>query len=601
MDKPCAVFKGQAEQIAGVDIDGPLTNAEFPCCDYYYLAYSLAAKQKDDEGDQASAWVYRYLQELTSFQSRFDLPTDPFSPKSIWEGQRSLAPSDLTPPDIDAIKLLAPQSQNPSLRARLHDLLWVLSKDHRAGKLAVDDYIASATLLEPTLAWTIAVDHYLRGVWLASKFGRKNEWYLRASAALIEAARRSASDSEDYKCCKLLEAMIELGVGEQSEFAALSGAIAATAESARKAQFYWELQAKWFNMDKDFAAEKEARVRAGEAAVLQAEQRAAGTEGSFTAGAMLLTQAIELLRRAKAPKERISELRKMLAAWQSESMAEMQHFAGSIDLPEAIRRAAVEHVKDDDPVSAILKFAFGQPLSNPERLKTLAQQEANDHPLSNLFETLLVDDHGRVIAKQPGLLDLQGEKLDEALLGRAFSRASRYDWPCRVANFILPALEQIVIQHRPDLASLRFMVENNPFIPPDHEAIFARGIYAGFCGDFLIASHLLTPQIENSLRYVLESRGVDCTKLESDGVQPLKVFGGIFGLPETETVFGKDLCFEIRGCLIEKSGYDFRNRVAHGFVGENDCYSNAAITVWWLTIRMCLSAWQFAQPQVKSE
>jgi hypothetical protein len=48
------------------------------------------------------------------------------------------------------------------------------------------------------------------------------------------------------------------------------------------------------------------------------------------------------------------------------------------------------------------------------------------------------------------------------------------------------------------------------------------------------------------------------------------------------------MCFELRGCLIEKTGYDFRNRVAHGFVSEGECYSNAGVMVWWLVLRLCL-------------
>jgi hypothetical protein len=48
------------------------------------------------------------------------------------------------------------------------------------------------------------------------------------------------------------------------------------------------------------------------------------------------------------------------------------------------------------------------------------------------------------------------------------------------------------------------------------------------------------------------------------------------------------LHFELRGHLIEKTGFDFRNKVAHGFVSENDCYSAAALAVWWLVLRLCL-------------
>ena len=148
---------------------------------------------------------------------------------------------------------------------------------------------------------------------------------------------------------------------------------------------------------------------------------------------------------------------------------------------------------------------------------------------------------------------------------------------------------QILNDHRPTFEDLRFIVDKNPFIPPGHEGIFLRGLHAGFHGDFVVATHLLTPQIENSLRYVLESHDVDISNLMSDGTQPVKVLGAIFGLAETSQIFTDELCFELRGCLIEKTGYDFRNRIAHGFVDEGECYSHAGVTMWWLVLRICLT------------
>ena len=60
-------------------------------------------------------------------------------------------------------------------------------------------------------------------------------------------------------------------------------------------------------------------------------------------------------------------------------------------------------------------------------------------------------------------------------------------------------------------------------------------------------------------------------------------------MAETKQIFGEPLGFELRGCLIEKTGYDFRNRVAPGFVHEGECYSHAGVTAWRLVWRICLT------------
>ena len=90
-----------------------------------------------------------------------------------------------------------------------------------------------------------------------------------------------------------------------------------------------------------------------------------------------------------------------------------------------------------------------------------------------------------------------------------------------------------------EFQDLSFVVENNPFIPPDHEGIFLRGLHAGFHGDFIVASHLLPLQIENSLRYVLEENGVDVSNLMSDGTQPVKVLGAILGVDSFDVILAQ--------------------------------------------------------------
>ena len=70
--------------------------------------------------------------------------------------------------------------------------------------------------------------------------------------------------------------------------------------------------------------------------------------------------------------------------------------------------------------------------------------------------------------------------------------------------------------------------------------------------------------------------------------QRVKLLGPLFDIPETKEIFGENLCFELRGLLIEKRGYNFRNQLAHGFLTEAHCYSDATINIWWLTIRTCI-------------
>ena len=591
MSVPENVFKGDASQLAGIDVDSPIAKVETPTCEYYSDPFGQTAKEAAEKGEEQKAAVYRFLQVIVGFWPSFDTPSQPFVPMWQMEGKRSLIPSDLTGADTEVIRALAKQTSDPALRARLHDVLWELAKDHVAGAEAAGCYVVEAEKLDVAGDWTFAVTSFKRALYLASRFGRNKPLFEDAAESLATAAKRAAQSVDTFHCCQLMRLMLQIGIGDPREFAGIASSIAAAAQASgdiRKAKAYWEIEAEWQKRAKDSVAEKNASLAAAEAGVVEAENRTHGNGASFLAAASLLATAIEELRRAGAAKERIAELRRRLNEWQEHSLGEFKTFSTELDISKLIIGAR-DHVKANDFPQAALKLAFGQGLSDPKALTDEVVKAAKQAPLTYLMGAAIVDNQGRTTARKESPFNLKGEAAEQALEAEAFSHATRFHWPLRVDGFIEPARMQVLNDHKPTFQDLFFIVRNNPFIPPGHEGIFLRGLHAGFHGDFIVATHLLTPQIENSLRYVLESHDVDVSNLMSDGTQPVKILGAIFGMAETKQIFGEALCFELRACLIEKTGFDFRNRVAHGFVHEGECYSTAGVTVWWLVLRICLT------------
>ena len=590
-NKPETVFKGDASHVGALDIDAPLATSSTATCDYYIEQYGQAAKKAAEHGDPQSAEAYRFLQVLVGFSPSFDTPSQPFVPMWQMDGKRSLIPSDLTAPDIEVVRALAAKAKDYALRARLHDVLWELKKDHVAGAEAAACYAASGEKLHTSGEWTYAVTSFKRGLYLASKFGRNKPLFENIGKTIVTAAKRAATSEDAFHCLALMRLLIAPRLGDPAEFAQLSASKATAAEAQgdpHTAHEYWSIEAEWRKLAKDIPGEQKARLAAAEAAVNRAEKRTQEKDASFMAGAFLMGKAIEEMRRAGATKERIQELRQKMNDWQQRSLNEYQTFSTEFNITDMVL-AARDYVKEKAFPNAILKLAFGYELADPAKVKEAVRKNAQQAPLTYLMGAAIVDQKGRTTAREESLLNLSGEALNAALETEAFSHAAQYEWPLRVDGFIEPGRTQILNDHKPTYQDLMAIVCNNPFIPTGHEGIFLRGLHAGFHGDFVVAAHLLTPQIENSLRHVLESQGVDVSNLESDGTQPVKMLGGIFGFPETKRIFGEPLCFELRGCLIEKTGYDFRNRVAHGFIHEGECYTTPGITVWWLVLRICLT------------
>jgi hypothetical protein len=102
-----------------------------------------------------------------------------------------------------------------------------------------------------------------------------------------------------------------------------------------------------------------------------------------------------------------------------------------------------------------------------------------------------------------------------------------------------------------------------------------------------LALHLLTPQIENSIRAIFISNGVITSKLGSDDRQDERDLGWMLPRPEMASIFGEGMAFDLRGLLVERFGLNLRNDIARGLLTEPQMFTEGAVYAWWLTLRLC--------------
>jgi Domain of unknown function (DUF4209) len=106
-----------------------------------------------------------------------------------------------------------------------------------------------------------------------------------------------------------------------------------------------------------------------------------------------------------------------------------------------------------------------------------------------------------------------------------------------------------------------------------------------------VATHLLIPQVEHSIRVLLANAGVITSSLATGGIQNeynlnQTLVDEKFAGPLTK-ILGEDLVFDLRGLLIEHGGSNLRNRVAHGLLDDGEFDSAVAVYLWWLVLRLC--------------
>ncbi|MEO7380159.1 MAG: hypothetical protein ABIV25_00280 [Paracoccaceae bacterium] len=135
------------------------------------------------------------------------------------------------------------------------------------------------------------------------------------------------------------------------------------------------------------------------------------------------------------------------------------------------------------------------------------------------------------------------------------------------------------------------IVQMSSFIPAGHHHIFSVGFARLWQGDYATAGHLLLPQIENSLRHILQMSGRDSSKMEEDGIEgdrPLNILLG-YCRADLEAILGVDMVWELDSLLNFRPGPALRHELAHGKMGWNAFFSDEAISACWLVYLLTVS------------
>jgi hypothetical protein len=102
-----------------------------------------------------------------------------------------------------------------------------------------------------------------------------------------------------------------------------------------------------------------------------------------------------------------------------------------------------------------------------------------------------------------------------------------------------------------------------------------------------VAAHLLIPQLESSLRYLLIQWGVITSMLTGDMIQDEYPLTKIIYMPELNEILGKDLTFDLQGLLVDRHGFNVRNKIAHGMLSFDEFFYPEESYLWWATLRLC--------------
>jgi len=559
-----------------------------------------SAKEMDEAGKPNHAKVLELLSRAASMMLRANSLNEPFTAyfQDFQAGRRSAQPEDFTAEELIFFETILNDIDELWLKARLADLLWLLRKPKNPehAKIAIDSYVSNPIDSETwhrdvrngweraaRLCMQIRDSDRLDGIKndLFSAFCAehpRNKFMTLWVADLLDQLKIDRDFKEDI-ASSLFKIALELK--NDGDF-----------HSARS---YFELAAKKYQQCSEEQGGLDALIAIADCFELEGDSRSAGSNmaaNSFYENAIQAYRRIPNKNRVNYDVEsRISVIRDKIKDSGRASLDEMALVeTPGVDVSE-IAKSSMAHVAGkSSPEEALMYFSGLFTGPKYQELASSAKEIMQESIFSSLAGSSHMSSDGRVVAKTPPMNLNAGEDdpANKAVLKRQVQQQFSFQVKLVVQGQILPALRQLLMEHRFTKDLLIAACYQSPIVPKDREKLLGYALWLGFEYEFGAAIHLLCPQVEHIVRTQLKESGFHTSTIDKDGIENESGLSTLMASQEAVQVFGEDLSFEIRSVFTEVLGANLRNETAHGLLDDNASSSLSAIYAWWMILRLVL-------------
>jgi hypothetical protein len=569
-------------------LDACIAGHDFLVSTHYYYKIEEKVGEISDEIDKARI---KTLYNVCTISLANNDEENPYQPiyRNYGNGSRSADTEDITLEEIDWLLEFAMECPHEELKGKIHDISFIRTRNHQHGMLALKHYAESLNILLPHKNAYEAVPIVGRVVSLMRRFNQYDPIGKRTEAIIISFMENGFSLVEypTSGALGICRPFLEVREANHSFFADLCVRIAhklnGEGDFLGENELY-DLSAAFYKKSKDSASNERMLLKAAEVF-----EKAAGFQTNPMQASNLLQRSIAGYRLVKGQKDKVDELHRRLLDVQGETL----NYLGRVTSPKIDISTEVEwaraFVKREKFLDGVWRLSKLMPIPDFGKLKAKAIETIKNHPILFLFSSTNLDGRGRVTSSvDPALIDgALSEEKKSALWAEIVNKAQHHHQVYTQA-FVIPAIQQVTDDHFLSEGQLIPLFRGNPFVEPGHEFLWAKAIICGLRFQWPEAASILIPQVENSLRFILENEGVLISKLDDGGTQEVLSLNFLLEHPKLKEILGNDLVTDFQILLTDKFGPNIRNRLAHGLIKHDEFFNSSIVYVWWLSLFMVL-------------
>lgn len=235
----------------------------------------------------------------------------------------------------------------------------------------------------------------------------------------------------------------------------------------------------------------------------------------------------------------------------------LQKFDYQIDITDYISLYS-GYLDQLESIEQLFFLLANLPFLNQDEQSTLYKKKSENMVFTRLASIFVTDEKGRTIAKIPSCPSDSDQKNIHAIHQSldTINMTGCIYWTL----FNKYNISEIDLTQFVDL-----LYDDNLLCDNNRVVLLKTATRYGLNGKLMEALHILIPQLENSLRVLLEKSGIPISHPEND-IEECITFDGIIRTMRDCEIFEDNFLFTIETLFVNRAGINARNRLAHGLL-----------------------------------
>ena len=527
-------------------------------------ALEIYEKENNAQKVREMRWeIHIFSMLLIGILRRKERSEGRFAPMMVYSnGATSPSPKSISEEAMDYYEKRAETTENPIHCSRYSDLIWEKRRKHEFARKAISSYLECAPIFVQN-GWDMEMaDCLQRSTELAMMLNDEAE-INKVKTNILEILDQLSEEKQFRWCSELIDCLLEMGDKVSEEEFRIAINVAIKAEEYFKTgvddlfNFQRVFLEKLIQLNKIIKEDEIAghyRKKIPESYVLEAEFKSS----SKLVAAHFYQEALEgYINREDSAKA--DEMKLKIKECYEEGQKEFKTIEIPFKLPKDELDSYVGTFLQFPVVEALKRLAQEKSLlPNIEKIKRDTEKQTRGK-VSSIFPRVSIRKDNPVLESRTG-----EEILEDHLIQNL---EINYKMNAIVFGKIIDRLEK---EKGLNTEIFSGFLETYEIFDKDNLEIISVGLERYFSRDYVSAIHVLTPQLEDVLRGLLDKKGLPTTSTRN-GVIREKPLDVIMATPEIKEVLGGDLWYFLKTVLIDQRGENLRHDVAQGLITKNRC------------------------------